>query len=66
MGAEQAAAGPVGAGVKVRRVRRRGRLAIAKRCTGPKGMQVRPKRWLVERMRGWGKRHRRLSQADAR
>ena len=60
--ADQAYAGRLVAWVKALRVRRRVRLQIVKRSTCPKGFQVSPKRWIVERTLGWFNRYRRLSK----
>ena len=48
--------------VRTLRPQRPIRLAITKRCAAVKGLVVIPKRWSVERTRGWVKRYRRLSK----
>lgn len=60
--ADQAYAGRLVAWVQALRVHRRVRLEIVKRPTCPKGFQVSPKRWVVERTLGWFNRYRRLSK----
>jgi putative transposase len=60
--ADQAYAGQLVAWVKALRVPRRVRLEIVKRPVCPKGFQVSPKRWIVERTLGWFNRYRRLSK----
>jgi putative transposase len=60
--ADQAYAGRLVAWVKALRVQRRVRLEIVKRPSCPKGFQVSPTRWSVERTLGWFNRCRRLSQ----
>ena len=60
--ADQAYAGRLVAWVQALRVHRRVRLEIVKRPTCPKGFQVSPKGWIVERTLGWFNRYRRLSK----
>ncbi len=60
--ADQAYAGQLVAWVKALRVQRPVHLDIVKRSTCPKGFQVSPKRWIVERTLGWFNRYRRLSK----
>jgi putative transposase len=64
--ADQASAGQLVAWVQALRVRRRVRREIVQRSTCPKGLQVSPKRWIVERTLGWFNRDRRLSKDDER
>ena len=63
--ADGASAGPRVDWVRALRPHRPIRVAITKRSDRLKGCVVIPKRWIVERTRGWLKRYRRLSQDDA-
>lgn len=62
--ADQADAGQFIAGVKAWRGHRPVRLDLVTRAARAQGCVVSPKRWIVERTRGWCKRYRRLSQDD--
>ena len=60
--ADQAYAGQLIAWVKAWRGYRPVRLDIVKRAAAAQGFVVSPKRWIVERTRGWFNRYRRLSK----
>jgi transposase len=60
--ADQAYAGQLVPWVKALRRHRPIRLDIGKRSKGTNGVEVSPKRWIVERTRGWFNRYRRLSK----
>jgi putative transposase len=62
--ADQADAGQLIAWVKAWRGSRPVRLDIVKRAAAAQGFVVSPKRWIVERTRGWFNRYRRLSKDD--
>jgi putative transposase len=59
--ADQADAGQLIAWVKAWRGSRPVRLDIVKRAAAAQGFVVSPKRWIVERTRGWFNCYRRLS-----
>jgi transposase len=60
--ADQAYTGRLIAWVKALRAHRPVRLDIVKRSATAQGFVVSPKRWIVERTRGWFNRYRRLSK----